>query len=316
MDRACEISRRALMIASTRRMALHDFMLIVFSVVVIALSITPNGDERQTVAVRDAGGDLQRYSLAVEDPRLAKLQSDLAQWVRGVPEASLTLAKWHAELADFYIGKILAEPVQQVELMKTEPTAPAAGPEASVSQHVSPEASGYGPQKNVVPSAHQPTVAQVSFADAASPPASGDALSAEHAYWVGVRDAARKTIAEAEAKQRRRDSSSALPPIVFGELIRSGPSLTDFGIAGASGFGIAIIFACWVHVCPPITLDEDARSRQLATADSDGDGLPRGLRLSIPPQWVRIHQPTAVVLRRFTYAALVMGALGCCVFFV
>ncbi len=100
------------MIASTRRMALHDFMLIAFSVVVIALSIAPKGDQRQTVEVRDGSGDLQRYSLAVEDPRLVKLQSDLAQWVSGVPEASLTLAKWHAELADFYVGKILARPVQ------------------------------------------------------------------------------------------------------------------------------------------------------------------------------------------------------------
>ena len=34
----------------------------------------------------------------------------------------------------------------------------------------------------------------------------------------------------------------------------------------------------------------------------------RELRLEIPVQWVRVHQPSSVVLRRITYAALVIWA--------
>ncbi len=39
------LSRRTLMIAATRRMAMHDFLLIAFSVVVIVLSVAPQAEQ-------------------------------------------------------------------------------------------------------------------------------------------------------------------------------------------------------------------------------------------------------------------------------
>ncbi len=256
------------MIAATRRMAMHDFLLVAFSVVVIVLSVASQGDKRQTVEVRDASGNLQRYSLAADDPRLAKLDSELANWAKGLPDASLTLAKWHAELADFYVRKTLTKP-------------------------------------------DDPTVVQVSFADQASPAANAEAnaMSAQHGYWVRVRDQARQAIDTAEEQLRQRKSSK--PPIVLGEVLCSGPSLAAFGFAGVTGFGVAIAFACWIHVWPAISLRQDRQSQQRETVSSNHNGRLQELRLSIPPQWVRVHQPAAVVIRRVVYIALVIGAFAC-----
>jgi hypothetical protein len=271
MDRArADFSGGLLMIAATRRMAMHDFLLVAFSVIVIVLSVASEGDKRQTVEVRDASGNLQRYSLAADDPRLAKLQSELANWAKGLPGARLTLAKWHAELADFYVGRTQPRP-------------------------------------------DDPTVVQVSFAEQTSRSANKEAaaLSAQHNYWIRVRDHARQSIIAAEEQLRQRKSSSEPPPIMLGELSSSGPSLTAFGFAGVTGLGVAIAFACWIYVCPAICLSKDRRSPEWETASSNQDGRLRELRLSIPPQWVRIHQPAAVVLRRVLYSALVIFALAC-----
>jgi hypothetical protein len=58
---------------------------------------------------------------------------------------------------------------------------------------------------------------------------------------------------------------------------------------------------------PPISL---ATEREASIAGMD---RPRAgeLQLAIPARWVRVHQPLGVNLRRFTFASLVFGALGC-----
>lgn len=272
MNRArANLSGGLLMIAKTRRMAMHDFLLIAFAVVVIVLSLAVKREKQQIVEIRDDSGNLQRYSLATDDPRLARLQGELAKWSKGRPNASLTLAKWHAELADFYVGR----------------TAPKS------------------------PKLDNSAVVQASFADQASRTASNEsaAMRAQNAYWTRVRDQARQAIVVAEEKLSQRSSSSAKPPIALAEVTNSGLSMSDFGRAGVSGFGVAIAFACWIYVCPAISLGEDRRSRQWATECSN-EGQPKELRLSIPPQWVRIRQPVAVVTRRVVYATLVLAALA------
>ena len=76
------------MIATTHRMAIQDFLLIAIAVIVIALSVLPKGDARQTLVIRDPSGILQTYSLRANDPRLASLERKLTTWSR--PKTSAT----------------------------------------------------------------------------------------------------------------------------------------------------------------------------------------------------------------------------------
>lgn len=262
------------MIAVTRRLAIHDFLLIACSVVVILLSAAPERDHLQTVEVRDASGAYQRYSLAADDPRIGKLQRELANWPKRLPNRSLTLAKWHVELAEFYIGRTkpvaVDAPVQQVAFS--------------------------------VPGVKESNAESL---------AEQTSLSAERDYWHLVRDKAQRAIADGEEKLQQRERNSGPPPIVIGELSRPGRSPRDFGIAAVGGLSVALLFAAWVHVCPPIRLREDRPTSEIESSSVRREGARRELKLSIPSQWVRIHQPMAVNVRRFAFAALVVAAFVC-----
>ena len=150
---------------------MHDFLLVAFSVVVILLSATADREERQIVEIRDASGNLKPYSLAVDDPRLAKLQDQLADWTKGRPDAALTLAKWHFELADFYVTRTQGQPsnaVVQVSFADGNQTSSAAEKEAA-------------------------------------------ALRVQNAYWTRVRDQAKQTIDAVEEKRRLEKLSGSPP---------------------------------------------------------------------------------------------------------
>lgn len=255
------------MIAAKRRIAVQDLLLVAFSVVVIVLSVSVTGEKQRTVSIRDASGHLQRYSLAANDPRLAKLESELAQWSKGLPETAVTLAKWHVELADFYIGRTQS---------KTDSS----------------------------------TVVQASFANRSPEAETKEAsvLRAEHAYWTSVREQANQVIAAAERKCLQRNIGSA--PIVLGDVTFSSPTAAAFGLAGLAGLATAALFAGWMYFCPAISLVEDA-SDDMKTALPAQAERPGELRLSIPRQWIRVHQPASVVARRVAYLVLVVGAFVC-----
>lgn len=257
------------MLAEARRMAIHDFLLIACAVSVIALSAISTPENRQIVEIRDRQGNAQRYSLAPDDPRLAKLRSELTKWNRPKTHAPLTLAKWHAELAEFYA-------------MKTQP-----------STRVSPI-------QQVLYIDRDPTEAQ----------AEARAWNRQHHYWLDVLERAEVSVANLQRKQNQA-AAKAKPPIVFAEIRRSGPAASEFAIAGIAGLGIALAFACWVYVCPAIGLRSESEESTLRSLDAMDDERQRELRLSIPPQWIRIHQPKLVVLRRIAYGTLVLAAIVC-----
>ena len=62
------------MIAAPRRISLQDFLLVTFSVAVLVLASWPETPPRQWVQLRQPDGSLRQYSLAKNDPRIAKLR--------------------------------------------------------------------------------------------------------------------------------------------------------------------------------------------------------------------------------------------------
>jgi hypothetical protein len=108
-------------------MASHDFLLVALATTVIALACWPCGKPRQVVQFRDASGKLQPYSLAADDPRLAKLRTALARWSDPPCNAALATEKWRAEAAEFYARATapLASPARVIPASYTGALTPA-----------------------------------------------------------------------------------------------------------------------------------------------------------------------------------------------
>jgi hypothetical protein len=127
------------MIATNRRMAMHDFLLVALSVVVITLSTCSTPTAHQTVEICGADGNTHRYSLALHDPALLNLRHQAHQWTKQAPWPELTLAKWRAELCEFYAARTEAirTNTDVVAVSFTAPTAPADDPyaQAMARQH-------------------------------------------------------------------------------------------------------------------------------------------------------------------------------------
>ena len=119
-----------------------------------------------------------------------------------------------------------------------------------------------------------------------------------------------------------------MPPILFGPLEEGQKPREAIVMAGAIGTLIASIFAGWVLACPPLRLARGGAVELVPvpnsepvpkSSDADSAGATwwernRGLgvkeiRLEVPPHWVRLRQPWAVVIRRWAMAGLVVGAV-------
>ena len=262
------------MIATTRRMAIHDFLLVAMATLVIVLSNWPNSQKRQSVDLRNSDGTSQRYSLAVDDPRLAKLQRDLDSWNRGGTNTAIALTKWRVELAEFYVDRFQSPP--------------------------------------------STSVTQVSFVESGGNAASTDGpqISARkhwQSYWANVGKQARESLAIQNAKLRDHRALVG-PPIVLGKVIES-RSKNAFLISCICGLLMATVFGFWTYISPSLGLhrtenvDEAEGNREQLTGSRER--ALTELQLRIPSEWVRIHQPISVVLRRVLYAGLVGAALLC-----
>lgn len=260
------------MIATTRRMAIQDFLLIAFSVVVIVLSLWPQGDARQTLVFRHLSGALQQYSFEADDPRLDKLRHELANRSRHVPDASLTRETWRAEVADFYASR-------------TDRSG------QSPDQVVRVSFSDVPPSETVIAELQQ--------------------LSDQHQYWINVRDRARKAIAAAQSRLKQQKMLVGPPPIEFGKLTDGGLPANAFVMASLIGLCVAAGFAWWSYLWPAIRLRVDSSAPQLQTPKPEDAEKPHELRLVIPAKWVRVHQPAPVLIRRVAYTTVVVGAVAC-----
>lgn len=258
------------MIATTRRMAIHDFLLITFAVIAITLSVLPKEEARQKLLFRDPSGNIQAYSLKADDPRLAALERRIANWARYKPNPRLAMKKWHAEVADYYAARTEAKSANRDPIV----------------------AVSFADDNSTIEDTSET-----------------DQLSEEHAYWIHLAANAREVIAKAEMEMHRRQHLAGPPPISFGELDAGGHSPRMLILAGVFGICVACGFARWTYVCPSIRLQsvETTETPSIASETHDaGDEL----QLAIPDRWVRLHQPITVLIRQTAYCTLlVLGVL-------
>ena len=264
------------MIATTRRMAIRDFLLVFTATLVIALSLWPGARARQTVDLSSPQGVSQRYSLALDDPRLEKLRRDLDGWSRGSPHTALAVAKWQAELADYYAQR------------------------AQTPAHTAHSTSG---------------IATVSFVDSPrdnpSLPTSGQRWGT---YWEEVGSQARHSVAVEHAKLEQHRART-VPPIRFGSVVEVRPPHA-FMVSCVLGCLMGSLFAAWTFSCPSIGLLNDSNEANLRRLQGQGSSHPpcAELQLQIPAAWVRVHQPVLVIVRRILYASLVIAGIVCTLF--
>lgn len=257
------------MIATKRRMATLDFLLVALSATVALQAFWPAASPRQAVDIRNADGHVHRYSLAADDPRLAPLTQAVMNPPRPRPTASLAKLKWLAETADFYVSQ--TEPKRQ--------------------------STGY-----VFPASFRHNRSSTKSVTQA------DALAAERNYWIEVREESRQKIAQAEAKLRLQQTLAVPPPIVLGDVIRSGRSRRFLLTATLLGLGVASFFACWTYACPAIDLRVEASLLDPRSIETDRS-RPQELCVVIPARWVRVHQPASVTIRRVAQTAMVVAGL-------
>ncbi len=296
-----------IIIAIMRRLATTDTLLVALSCAVVVLSLWPQGQRRQEFQVTAANGEVRKYSLALDDPRLRELQVQFGETGRYLPPARLAIARWTRDLADFYCQHT-AEIKPSAEQRPDQPVA-------------------------VRTVAHQaPVVGWIDQAErspksAASVP--GISEPASRAHWITVRKQAEQAIAIAQHQQ------SLPPPVVMGAVLEDQRSGVAFLFAIVAGCSLAGGYTFWRRRCPTVELataqDSSSNLRMMFSSDVGEDatnsasaercrqiGLPGGdtallanaeNEFSIPSRWVRVRQPFAVVVRRASFAALVFCAL-------
>ena len=90
------------MIAASRRLNRCDFLLLGCSIALAIFMLWPRLPDRQWVRIDSGSGQYQRYSVAINDPRLQDLKERLAKWEVPPTTRALRVARWHRELADYY----------------------------------------------------------------------------------------------------------------------------------------------------------------------------------------------------------------------
>ncbi len=259
------------MIAPSRRLPVHDFLLVAFAVAVISISQWPDSGRRQWVQLRQPDGTLRQFSLSENDPKLAKLRLSLEKWAKAGQETRLALARWRAELAEFYAGRTA----------KTDETDRAS------------------------------TTRTVSFRTMPNAPDFKEAereRRAEHAFWLEQADAARQAVAKMEEVRRSRRALEVPPPIVFGQLAPAAKPGHAVLLATLIGLTAALAFAGWAHLCPVLRWKSKTDACTSSDPDLTFDGT-RQLRFVVPSAWIRLRQPTAVRLRQAAIPVLVMAAI-------
>ncbi len=203
------------MIAMFRRVATYDSLLLAVSVSVITLTLWPtSGVSRQPFCWRNATGQTQTYSLAVDDPRLQKLRKMASEWGNKTPSHPLTIAKWRKELADFYAKQLAGgdNAVVQASFAGKDNTHPGLSP--------SP--------RSLTPD--------------------------DRNFWLQLSADASRIIAAENRTLQQRTKLAGPSPIVFGELIEGRRGRNELAIGVFLGILTAAGFAIWSRLSPVIQI--------------------------------------------------------------
>ncbi|MFK8114845.1 MAG: hypothetical protein AB8B91_21770 [Rubripirellula sp.] len=214
------------MIAMQRQMAIHDFLLLALAVVVIVLNCWPTPANRQMIDVRGPQGEIQRYSLAVDDPRLQELEQQLYRRSQSRPLPGLTWARWQAEVAEFYAQRTRsnAETGKVVAVSFTDQ-------QVKVDRETEYQRS----------------------------------LNRQHGHWLAVHDQSLQAIAKYETLMESQRAMLGPPPMAFAEVSSGGPAHHAFWISALAGLLVACCFAGWTYVCPARSLAAQSGEPELTS---------------------------------------------------
>lgn len=128
-------------------------------------------------------------------------------------------------------------------------------------------------------------------------------------YWMMAQRRAEQELRHAEQQLARRLDSSGPQPLELGELVPPAVGTAPLAISALAGIIVACGFVFWSYLCPAIRLQD--RMSMVASDQPETEDPPATspLQLEIPADWVRVHQPLGVHLRRLGYAAIVTTAL-------
>ena len=139
--------------------------------------------------------------------------------------------------------------------------------------------------------------------------------------WSQRAEEAKQLIERLEQNREERRRQTGAAPIELGAVFEPGMPPAAFLVALAAA-AVAFLGAwLWAARFPPVGFQR-TRSSQLSSApltqpdDSPSFGVDGGvsgervLALRIPPEWIRIHQPVGVTLRRICFALIVAIAIA------
>jgi hypothetical protein len=269
------------MIAKSRQMAAHDFLLILFSATILSLWFWPTGIAVREVEIRQTDGRRQLYLLTADDPKLAELEYQLSQWVKPEHSAKLALSKWHAELAGLYATRTLPQKLQQSSGI------------LPVSYHD-----------------NEPQQRQAEAREAAQ-------HQQQHHYWLEFQRQAESAIVEEQQRQEQRLAMKTIPSITIGDLQPGPYSTHTLLFSSMIGLCTAMLFSAWTYFTPTIHLVDQAPD-SLGQADTVlKDSVSRAaqtqdhlqFQLTLPATWVRLHQPAGVWIRQTAYLVLIVSVI-------
>ena len=275
------------MIAKSRQMAAHDFLLVLLSAAVLALLLWPPGPAFRKVEVRRKDGSLQTYQLAVGDPKLANLTRKLERWSNPRPSSRTAINRWNSELGSLYAERTTPDVAQEV--------------------------------KRILPVSYYPDHAKKREAAAQQ----AALLKQQKTYWLNFHTEAEQAIQAEQKRQEQLLELHAHPPISVGEL-QPGP-YPPKAILYCSLIGLcaAVLFSTWNFLAPSIQL---VKQTSVSTEDRQpGDNHLRSLHadasilrdatnslqfeVTIPATWLKVRQPMSVWIRQTAYLTLLASVV-------
>jgi len=266
------------MIAKSRQLAAHDFLLILFSATLLSLWFSPNRPAVREVEIRQIDGTRQRYLLTADDPKLAKLEQQLCEWQKPEQNRKLALSKWQAELAGLYAVRTLPKKPQVSSGI------------LSVSYYEDL------PEKKEADSLEAAQRQQ------------------QHDYWLEFQQQAEIAIAEEQQRQAQMLALKSVPSVTIGDQ-QPGPYATHTLLfSSLIGLCTAMMFSAWTYLTPTIHLLDPSRSSEgsapvLMHPPSSPTQDPVQFRLTLPAKWVRLHQPVGVWVRQAAYLVLLVSVI-------
>ena len=275
------------MIAKSRQMAAHDFLLVALSAAVLALFLWPPGPAVREVEVRRHDGSLHTYQLTADDPKLANLTQKLQRWSNPKHNSRTAINKWNVELGSLYAERTIPKVTEEL--------------------------------RRILPVSYYPDHAKKR--EAANRQAAQ--LKQQQAYWLAFKKQAEQAL---QIEQKRHNELLALhasPPISI-SVPRPSPH-SPIAILSASliGLCVAMLFGFWNFLAPSIQLEKQASVASVAHQSSEnakcskvtGDLPPRTaanslqFQVILPARWLKVHQPLSVWIRQTAYLLLIASVI-------